>query len=148
MGIHVPDFQKWDNAMGIPVIVTFKKWEQIEDPHRTTTFLKSHTMHTVVLAIISYQAELHERYVTWADSSNVNFQNDQKTMTSAIKMNYGANRVETHGNHQVSIIYFFQFTFGIKIKIRKSVIDISFSFKNKINIITYKCKYLCIMSVT
>jgi len=64
-------------------------------------------MHTVVLAIISYQAELHERYVTWADSSNVNFQNDQKTRTSAIKMNYGANRVETHGYHQVSIIYFY-----------------------------------------
>jgi hypothetical protein len=62
-------------------------------------------MHTVVFAIISYQTELHERYVTWADSSNVNFQNDQKTMTSAIKMNYGANRGETHGiiRYQLSI---------------------------------------------
>ena len=140
MGIHVPDFQKWDNTMGIPVIVTFKKWEQIEDPHRTTIFLKSHTMHTVVFAIISYQTELHERYVTWADSSNVNFQNIQKTMTSAIKMNYGANRGETHGNHQVSIIYFYQFTFGIKIKMSKFVIHILFSFKNKISTITYKCK--------
>jgi hypothetical protein len=52
----------------------------------------------------SYQAELHERYVTSADSPNVNFQNDKKTITSAIKMYYRANRVETHGNHQVSII--------------------------------------------
>ena len=97
-------------------------------------------MHTVVFAIISYQTELHERYVTWADSSNVNFQNDQKTMTSAIKMNYGANRVETHGNHQVSIIYFYQFTFGIEMKMSKFVIHILFSFKNKISTITYKCK--------
>ena len=97
-------------------------------------------MHTAVLAIISYQTELHERYATWADSSNVNFQNDQKTMTSAIKMNYGANRGETHGNHQVSIIYFYQFTFGVEIKMSKFVIHMLFSFKNKISPITYKCK--------
>ena len=97
-------------------------------------------MHTVVFAIISYQAELQERYVTSADSPNVNFQNDQKTITSAIKMYYRANRGETHGNHQVSIIYVYLFTLGIKIKMRKFVIHILFSFKNKISIITHKCK--------
>ena len=143
MGIHVPDFQKlhkWESTMGIPVIGTFKKWEQIEDPHRTSGFFKSHTMHTVVFPIISYQAELHERYVTSADSPNVNFQNDKKTITSAIKMYYRANRGETHGNHQVSIIYVYLFTFGIKIIMRKCVIHILFSFKNKISTITHKCK--------
>jgi len=38
-----------------------KCWRRLKTP------LKSHTVHTVVLAIISYQTELHERYATWAD---------------------------------------------------------------------------------
>ena len=31
---------------------------------RTSTFLKSQLAHTVVLAIIIYQTEVHERFVT------------------------------------------------------------------------------------